>query len=157
MTINIRVDGADRLIGALSAETLLRPAVMAVAEHLLGKVRRYPRQPHGRPAIWSDDADKRQRQIFGFFARLRSGEITVPYIRTSALAKRWSIYTAREGLEATLVNNTPYGPLVQSAEEQTRFHALTGWETIDDVVDRERAHAENIANNLVQAIFGSIS
>lgn len=155
-TISIKVEGAEALIAALGINNILRPVIWAVAEHLLGQVRNYPKQDVGRPAIWSRNAERRKRQMAGFFARLRSGEITVPYIRTSALAKRWAVYTSMGGLEATLVNNTPYGPLVQDREEQTRFHDLTGWDTVDEVVESEQVHVSNLANALTQAVLGSI-
>ena len=53
------------------------------------------------------------------------------YVRTGTLGRRWTskVDASSSGLVGRTGNNVSYGPWVQSAMFQTRFHAATGWHT----------------------------
>ena len=57
------------------------------------------------------------------------------YQRTGNLGKRWAVNLKNFG--ATVENNTYYGPFVQG-DDQTWFHAATGWKTTETIADEER-------------------
>lgn len=126
----------------------LEDAVIAALEagglHVKGKIAIYPVERHG-PAIWSIDKEKRKRQLRGFFAKLKAGEIEVPYRRgispsSQTLGRRWTIgqvFKKGNAYELSIGNNAGYGPYVQDRDKQTRYHQLTGWVTTQAVVERE--------------------
>lgn len=124
------------------------------AQHLKGKLAAYPPQRRGA-AIWSSDPAKRVKQIRGFFAKLRAGEITVPYRRGQAsgsqrLGQRWTTEARDGGLTQVIGNNASYAPLVQAAKKQTQYHKITGWKTDEQVVREEGARAVQIVGSYVQ-------
>jgi hypothetical protein len=63
------------------------------------------------------------------------------YVRTGTLGRRWTTNIDRnsDGLVGRVGNNVSYGPWVQSAQFQARFHARTGWRTDERAVEENRA------------------
>jgi hypothetical protein len=86
------------------------------AVHVKGKIADPP-QVKRRPVaqFWTD------KQRRGFFAKLRSGEIEVPYYRrinknSEDLSHSWTVRSGKGGLEWRVGNDTTYGPLVQDRD-----------------------------------------
>jgi hypothetical protein len=148
-----------RIPAALASLEQVRPAmratVLAGGEHLKGKIAIYPAQRHGA-AIWSQDAEKRKKQLRGFFYHLRQGDIEVPYRRgqsasSQSLGRKWTAAlgeTLPDGEQAVVGNNAPYASLVQGPE-QTRYHQLTGWITTTQVAVTE---VESTREQMTQAM-----
>ena len=80
----------------------------------------------------------------GFFAKLKSGEIQVPYQRRgpgNGVTGAWQIRGA--GRDALLVNTDPAAKWVYS-ENQARMMQLIGWRRISQMIDK-------YTKNIVQA------
>lgn len=135
----IDVVGEEDLIAKMSPEKYRRAistGLRAGAVHVKGKIAVYPPSPSGRSQPFKTDRQRR-----GFFAKLRSGEIEVPYRRgqspnSEALGRRWTTGMARWN-EAVVGNNASYGEIVQAKDKQSRFHGTTGWKTIEEVANNE--------------------
>lgn len=156
MPDGVRLEGAEALVKKIVTLKQLRElqgALKAAAAHIRTQLMRYPTQQRGRPQPFVSD---RQRRYF--FWALREGKIDVPYRRGQSpgsqnLKQRWSI-TAEGPAAVALVNNTKYGPYVQGAGTQTRYHQAGGWPTVGQVLEQEgprvaellRAELERIAN-----------
>jgi hypothetical protein len=115
----------------------VRAAIKGAAIHVLNRMKEYPPARHAKQPFVSD------RQRRGFFAKLRAGEIQVPYRRgqspkSESLKHRWAMRTEDDGLTAVVGNNASYARLVQDAEKQTRYHKTTGWGTVQGVMKEER-------------------
>lgn len=141
INVQIRVDGlaaAQRRFDNAAQFRNTRRAVKSEGKRWQSVLRAYPAARHG-PAIWSDDPEKRARQLRGFFARLRDGSITVPYVRTGRLQRGWVNHwsDSADYMQLELVNRVPYGTLVQGSGTQTRYHGLTGWRTDEQIVQSE--------------------
>jgi hypothetical protein len=144
----ISLEGGEELLRKIETLAQLKgiaAAVKAAALHVKGKVATYPPRVTGmpNPGLYGNSA-KAQRMRAGFFAKLKSGEIEVPYRRgaspgSEALGRKWNIKSSNAGLTATVGNNVSYGPLVQSDAKQTAYHAAVGWKTVEEVADSERA------------------
>lgn len=137
----IRIEGMDELLKQLDA--LGRPetfdaALDAAALYLKGKADDYPPAANAhRPQPFKSDKQRR-----GFFAKLHAGEIEVPYRRgqspgSEAHGRRWTISRPRAGMRV-IGNNSSYGPLLQSLAAQARYHKASGWQTVEEIVTRER-------------------
>lgn len=118
--------------------------LMAGGEHLKAVLSVYPAERHG-PMIWSQDKEKRLKQIRGFFYHLRKGDIEVPYRRgqsaqSEMLSKRWVVGVTTDTdteIAVSIGNSASYAPLVHDADKQTRYHQLTGWLTTQTVKETE--------------------
>ena len=158
--MTIRLEGYEDLlkrITTLAQLKQLQAAVKAAALHVKGKIARYPAARHG-PAV-PDARSWTAKQRRGFFAKLRAGEIEVPYRRgqsasSESLGRKWHIATSNAGLTATVANNVSYGPLVQSNEKQTIYHQITGWKTTEDVAAEER---QIVVDLLVQELMRAVN
>lgn len=132
----IHIEGADKLIAKLkSLEQMnrVRAAVYESANMLRDKVAKYPSESHRPNPMLRGDSAKAKRMRAGFFARLKSGEIQVPYRRgqspgSEKLGQRWTISMGMQGWSAVIGNNASYARLVQSSN-QTSYHRHTGWIT----------------------------
>ena len=113
-------------------------AVQGGAETVLGAWKvRPPVSRRPQPFV----SDKQRR---GFFAKLRSGEIEVPYRRNQSpqseqMSKRWAIESRKSGLAAVIGNNASYARLVRDSDEQTKYHKETGWKTDAQVIKETEA------------------
>ena len=147
----IKIEGLTELLLQLKrVEQLerIKAAMRAAAVHLKGKIATYPGPGH-RPQPFKTDKQRR-----GFFAKLKDGQIEVPYRRGASpgsqrLGTRWTIASRNSGLTQVIGNNASYGPLVQGPDKQTSYHATTGWRTTEQVVETER---ETVVNFLRKAV-----
>jgi hypothetical protein len=155
--IKIDIRGAVEAIARLNRTTQwrhLRSSIKAAALHIKGVVATYPVH-NSRPQPFVSDRQRR-----GFFARLHSGEIQVPYRRggrgSQTLGRRWTTTSTDGGMTGIVGNNASYARLVQDRDRQARYHKGTGWVTAQAAVDREqttvqRAIAEATARDVAEA------
>ena len=135
----IRIEGLPSLQKIIRDVGSLRPVVVGMkagAIHLKGKIAKYP-QVSRRPQPFVSNKQRR-----GFFAKLRSGEIEVPYRRGTSpgserLGQSWTVKARDGGLTQVVGTDTTYGQLVQDRLKQTLYHKTTGWKTTEDVTEQE--------------------
>ena len=138
---SVVIRGDKELMRKLSKLTdlrFLRPTMKTVGQHLKEKAKSYPGGNQHRPQPF-----KTAKQRRFFFAALRRGDIEVPYRRgvspgSENLSKRWHFKTDRGGTGVTLTNNASYAGLVMGPNEQTAYHAETGWKTTDQIAEEEQ-------------------
>lgn len=140
--ININVGKVDTMIQRWKQLNALKQAVGEASLYLRGKVSEYPRVRR-RPMVF-----RTARQRRAFFAKLRSGEIEVPYRRGSSpnsqtLGRRWNVDRSPDGLSARVGNNVSYARYVVG-EKQAEYHR-GNWKKTSDVVREETPR--------IQAIF----
>ncbi|MBE0690069.1 MAG: hypothetical protein IH587_08115 [Anaerolineae bacterium] len=147
--IQVEADQAINGLAALSQMRGLRRGLAGAAVHLQGKAAAYPPERHAPQPM--TDAQRR-----GFFAKLRAGEIEVPYVRGSSsssenLGQRWTVEERDGGLTQVVGNNASYARLVQSAERQTFYHKVTGWKTDEQIMNEESRRVQEIVNAEIAA------
>ena len=136
----IRIEGLTSLRKIMEEVGSLKPVKIGMASgaiHLKGKIAKPPPVSR-RPQPFVSDKQRR-----GFFAKLRSGEIEVPYRRgispgSERLGQRWTVQAKDGGLTWVVGSNASYGELVQARRMQTFYHKVTGWKTIEDVTEQEK-------------------
>ncbi len=154
MTVRITgIEEIERAFDPSAVRRALQAATEAVAHEAEDRISPYPAQSH-RPQPFVSDKQRR-----GFFARLRAGQIQVPYQRGGAgsetLGQRWNVYPAGT-TGARLENNASYADLVHGAQTQTAYHAGTGWKTDEGVADEIEADgtAQRAAEQAVSKVLG---
>jgi hypothetical protein len=125
-------------IDDLSKLTKTKAAIKQAAVFLEGKIKKYPKQSRRPNPMLRGNSAKAQRMRAGFFARLRSGEIEVPYRRglspgSEKLGQSWNVRTESQGFRAIVGTGVSYAQLVQDSAEQTSYHRRTGWSTTKQV------------------------
>jgi len=95
----------------------------------------------------------------GFFYHLNHGDISVPYIRGAAtqsqkLGQSWTVRSTNSGWGATIGTGVGYARLVQDAEKQTQYHKLTGWVTVQDVIEQ---HGDEVITRITDALQREVS
>lgn len=117
--VKITVHGLTEALAALQqTETDLIPAAAKpAAEATVEAVKPYPQPSRARQPFRSN-----QSRRF-FFAALRSGQITVPYRRTGALASGWAWQPAPDG--AVVSNPHPHADKVVTKNTRYRYHKGT--------------------------------
>ena len=148
---NIRLEGYDDLLQRIKTVAQLKgiaKATRAAALHVKGKIATYPAERHGTQPFKTD----KSRRFF--FWALRNGKIEVPYRRGSSpgserLSAKWTVQPQAQGLVQVVGNNASYAQLVQGPQNQTAYHADTGWPTTEKVIEQERS---TVIQYLVQAI-----
>jgi len=99
--MNVKVDGLEKVARLLG--TRLAPAIRAgavgIAQAIQHETAPYP-SPRPRKQVFASEKQRR-----GFFARLHSGAIHVPYRRTGDVAAGWKITT--QEMSAILSNAAP--------------------------------------------------
>lgn len=143
--IEIKVDTTDleSKLARLDIAGMRTAVGVAVAEEARAELARYPSPARKRQAFVS--ANQRR----AFFAKLRSGQISVPYRRTGQLGNRW--LTQPNGDGATLTNTAPYSDLVQSAKGQAGYHKGV-WVTDEETARKVESSgaAERVAGQVVE-------
>lgn len=130
--------------------TDLAPALRAVAVGIAGeaqdRIAPYP-EPSGKR-----QAFKTAKQRRGFFARLRSGAIQVPYQRSGDTLGRWGITPTGDG--AALRNTSEHAGFVH-AEKQARYFQGSGWKSTKGVAAeiQNDGTAGRMVSEAVQAAF----
>lgn len=132
---------------------MVKQTVGAVAKFLHEQVREYPAQRYvSRQAAYGRTffSDRQRRW---FFAALRSGEIDVPYHRTSTLRDGWRI-VERSRKEVGLVNDVRYAPFVMGKDTQSRHERAVGWLTVQDIIRRYGGHIGRVGMEALMKLFG---
>jgi hypothetical protein len=145
--MEIRIEGATELIGKLTTVQQFNKVKAAVSQEgtmLAGKLKHYPRKTYTpNPLIKSNPKVRR-----AFFAKMKAGEISVPYRRSGDLRKHWTRYLGDGGMTVTISNYIGYAPLVQG-DNQTYGHRRSGWLTIEAA---EKKYAPKIKQRIMKAI-----
>lgn len=142
--MQLNVDVVIPVIITFNTSTISN-ALMAGGLRFKGILATYP--SHTPRAMPMTPAQRR-----GFFARLRSGAIQVPYRRgqspgSQALGRRWAV--SRNGnMSVTVGNNATYAALVQGGS-QTGYHRVTGWKTAQQAWDD---NAQTIVRDIREAV-----
>ena len=137
----IHLEGAKELIAritSLQAMRRVKKAIIDAAGDLRKKVTEYPTPSHRPNLMLRGNSAKAQRMRAGFFARLKSGEIEVPYRRgqspgSKKLGQSWTVKTENAGFRAIIGTGVSYSRLVQDSAKQTSYHRHTGWITTKQV------------------------
>jgi len=115
-----------------------------VAEFMQDKLRRYPAQKHVTRAQAFGQTFQSDKQRRWFFAALGSGELTLPYQRTNALAQGWDVRPlGSDGVQ--LINETPYAGYVMERSKQSRMAKLIGWQTVSYWLQRYGSEIGRVA------------
>lgn len=141
IAIKIDFGKVPMVMNKIRQKRLANRAGRAMMVHLRSKIAPYPpvsRRPQA--GQWSD-AERR-----AFFAKLKAGEIEVPYRRglspgSESLGKRWQIKSS--GSNHSLSNNSSYASLVQG-RKQIPYHKGTGWKTTETVLNDEQRQLATI-------------
>jgi hypothetical protein len=148
----MRVEGLGELREIMKKLGSLEPVKVGLktgAAHLKGQVAKEPRVSRRPQAQYWTDKQRR-----GFFAKLRSGEIEVPYYRginrkSERLRQSWTVQSRRGGLMWIIGNDASYGPLVKDPNRQVAYHKKTGWKNTDQDVEENKAKINNIVKQVV--------
>lgn len=124
------------LLQRLASGKTLGAGLLTAGVYLKGKLAVYPLRRYGKQPFVSD------RHRRGFFAKLRSGEITVPYQRTGKLGQSWTV--EQRGSSVIVGTAYPNADIVQGSK-QSFYHKQTGWGTAVDVAKREEPRIVAIA------------
>ena len=151
--VGIHIEGLPKLRKIMQKIGSLQPVKVGLrsgAIHVKGKIAKYPPVSR-RPQPFVSDLQRR-----GFFAKLKSGQIQVPYRRgispnSERLGGSWTVEERGGGLQQVVGSDTSYGPLVQDRSKQTRYHRDTGWKTTEDVSKRESKEVSRIVKEIVDA------
>lgn len=145
MPIDLEVTGLDEVVALLARITpAIDVSMVAVAEEARDRIAPYPGQTHKRQAF------KTAKQRRGFFAKLRKGQITVPYRRGNDVLNRWS-QPVRQGNRVLLRNTSPHAIWVHSATGQAKYHK-GNWKTDKGIAEQvvSDGTAERIVEQAVQ-------
>lgn len=147
--ISVDAEAALRVLGMSVEEGLGNRIADAIAEEqVLPRGRKYPAPSRKKQPFKS----AKQRRYF--FAALRSGKITVPYVRTQGLAANTS--KQRLGLTGMAVKFTrPYAKFViGDQDEQADYHKGT-WTTVTGMAQEIEADAKTvgIAERIIQEVI----
>lgn len=157
----IRVEGAEELIARLTRlEQMQRvkDAIYAATMDIKGRIAKYPDRSSRPNLMLRGNSARAQRMRAGFFARLKSGEIEVPYRRgqspgSEKLGQRWAVSMENAGWRGVVGNNASYAKLVQDSANQTSYHRHTGWVTTNQVAQLYGKQAiDSISRALIQEV-----
>ena len=148
MAFTITVEGADELVAKLNTLAKFNHVRSVIAQQgvlLQRYLRKYPSKVYSpNPLIKTNDKVRR-----AFFAKMKSGEISVPYKRTRKLANSWAVSSSMDGFTSTVTNNMSYADLVQGWDGQVTRHRWSGWVTEKGALDVKRPEIiKNITNAL---------
>lgn len=142
MAVTIEVKGAKELIAKLTTLEQLKKVQQSIydeAINLKDLLMTYPTNAHGPNAGLRGNSEASKRMRKGFFAKLKAGEISVPYGRTNRLGGSWGVVTGNNGWSATVGNSmVAYNSWVQGPD-QTKGHANSGWLTVDKAKEQNEA------------------
>lgn len=123
-------DDLTRLLSGQQIVTAMQAATKAAAAIGQDRIAAYP-PVRRRKVTFASDKQRR-----GFFARLRSGAIEVPYRRgtspgSETLGRRWHIRPSGS-IAHVLTNDASYAPLVHGADDQAAYHK-GNWKTDEEL------------------------
>lgn len=144
----IEIKGLEALAQKLNLLPALKAGIKAAAAHVKGKIAIYPpktaantpgrRDSHGRKMGWYI----RHRGGFSSSGRQTSSSET--------LGQKWTVTSRDGGLTGVVGNNVSYGPFVQDAEKQARFHGARGWKTTQTVAEEQAANIRQIVEQYIK-------
>jgi hypothetical protein len=137
MAVTITVNGIDELKAKLTTLEQMKKVIGAIqseADDLREVMKTYPTNAHGPNMAMRGKSEGAAKIRRGFFARLKSGAISVPYARTMNLNTSWLVSSENQGWKAIVGNNMSYNSLVQGPD-QTYGHANSGWLTVDKAAE----------------------
>jgi len=146
---SIEIEGLERIVGKLNKVNAAIPAsIEAAAIYVKGKIDQAPPVRHGRMPMT-------MKQRKWFLMALREGLIDVPWRRgisplSQRLTQSWTTEMRDKGMTAVVGNDTSYGPFVQDKEKQSKYHADTGWKTVQEVAETESKKVSEIVIGLVR-------
>lgn len=111
---------------------------------------KYPQhKPRPQAPYW------KAKQRRGFFAKLKAGDIQVPWVRgqnkdSQKLGQSWTTEARNGGLTQVVGTAAKYAQLVQSHAKQSRYHKVTGWQTDKMVMAAQGQKVLNVVTFYVQ-------
>lgn len=122
-------------LASIAKGELRDAAADELSDYLLRVLRHYPsyRRVTRKQAYGVTFFSPQQRRAF--FAKLNSGEISVPYKRTQALSKGW--HRLGEGEKTLIANEVPHAKFAYGDPKQANLLRLIGWKTLPEII-RER-------------------
>ena len=125
-------------------------ALLAIGEHLKGKMAEYPPENEGNqpryPGRWYER---------GFGTRWQTADGLVSGEQTSeTLGRKWTVTQRDSGKTVVVGNNVSYGREVHDPEEQLPVHKYHGWRTTQQVVDQERSRIQRFAEDELDRLIG---
>jgi hypothetical protein len=153
MAFTITVEGAEELVAKLDTLAKFNKVRSVISQQgvlVQRYVRKYPPKVYSPNPFLKTDAKMRR----GFFAKLKSGEISVPYRRTRKLGNSWAVSSSMDGFTSTVTNNmVDYNDLVQGWDSQVTRHKWSGWITEKGALQVNRPKIiKNITNALNQEV-----
>ena len=151
--ISVEIQGLESVMSRIRRlpDELKNQVLDDVSDYSLEVVREYPPQKYvtRRAAYGQTFFSDKQRKFF--FAALRDGRISVPGVRTGALADAWSVQRNSSG--AVFSNTKSYAPYVMGAIGQSRHEKLVGWKKINEIIDRQLSFQSSKFRNVVQKAY----
>lgn len=150
----LEIEGLDALYAKLDRLAAMRRvsgALLAGGAMIKSAMQLYPAQVAlTRKSVYGRSfVSDRQRRFF--FYALKKGILHSPYRRTNVLGNKWTVEAQDGGLTVEVGNNTPYGPYVQSARLQTKYHKAAGWQTDAAVLERQAPAVVGLVRDAIQA------
>lgn len=150
----ITLPQAEKLIQEATRSQVFHAALATMAVFVKGKAAVYPPARH-EPQPFTTDKQRR-----GFFARLRAGEIEVPYRRggspgTEYMNRSWDTSASDGGWSQTVGNRASYAPLVQG-KSQSFYHKQSGFKTLDAVWEENEDDALKVLFGAFKKILDNI-
>jgi hypothetical protein len=160
MVAEIKVDlkGIKEVEEVLKEAGSLKPFKLGLKEgaiHLKGKFASYPKVSR-RPQPFAGQTDEeRDASRRGFFYHLNKGNIEVPYRRgmspgSKRLGQSWTVQEKSGGLQQVIGTAVSYAKLVQDKEEQTAYHKVTGWKTVQQTIKEETKKVVATINEAIE-------
>lgn len=139
MQITVNDGDVRRLLARLESGEPAKAGLKAMGGYLRGKLRAYPPKRGAGPSRASVYGQPfvSEKQRRWFFAALKDGSLSLPYRRSSHLAKRWGQSEEDGGWTQVVGNDATYAPWVVGNESQSLYMKAMGWSTTADVVERE--------------------
>ena len=150
MSADVEIQGIDEALAMLRAiDPAIVVSLMAVGLEAQNRIAPYPAASHREQAF------KTLKQRRGFFAKLRKGQIRVPYPRSNDTLNRWSL--TPNGKSVDLRNTSPHAKWVHSAQQQAAYHKGT-WTTDKHIADEivgDGTAARIVEQAVVKVVGGS--
>ena len=136
----ITIRGADQIMSRIRSlpDETRKQIYEDVGEYGLTVIREYPKQRSvsraqaypNAPAGPGWFSDKQRKYVM---AKIRRGDIKVPYSRTQTLANSWKATATKDDL--VFSNMQKYAPYVMGNAAQSNHEKLVGWKKIVDIID----------------------
>lgn len=125
---------------------------------------RYQRRTRGGQFASGRSKFKSQRAQRGFFAKLRSGEISIPYRRTGNLGRSLVFKIVKQGDKAALAVSIPssskagaYADFVVGDPQDLYFAQLTQWEPLAVMLTKQAPEIEEALKVAIESFLEDIA